>query len=342
MRKNLIKEKRKELRERSRSRARSQPRDADARTNIQDQTSYAERARESRSTTGVRLEPSKELKEMTTIILSVIIYSHYKKSLMPGSFQRNMSEIYKKNGLTEVQFPEQTDVEEINNIYREILKDKADRMEMEGEEEDEEMEEETEQQTETGGAVPKRSREPSKSPIEKDSKKKKEERKTTATLRLPAQEKPPVPPPPMPKRSTARREESEKQREMEKDIERKLQRERLETRPRADSQSSVSSTGSSWSPKSIKEVNIVVYVPYTERYHKMFSRALTDQEKGEIVEALFKGLAKITWDYPQFTKSSLIRALQGKKVSIDNLKFRLVKREEFFDIQEKCVIRKQT
>ena len=65
---------------------------------------------------------------------------------MPGSFQRNMSEICKKNGLTEVQFLEQTDVEEINNIYREILKDKADRMEMK-EEVDEVMEEETEQQT---------------------------------------------------------------------------------------------------------------------------------------------------------------------------------------------------
>ena len=73
VRKNLIKEKRKELRERSRSRARSQPRDADARTNIQEQTSYAERARGSRRTTGVKLEPSKELKEMTTIILSAII-----------------------------------------------------------------------------------------------------------------------------------------------------------------------------------------------------------------------------------------------------------------------------
>ena len=177
VRKNLIKKKRKKLRERSRSRARSQPRDANARTSIQEQTSYAERARGTKRTTGVRLEPSKELKEMTTIILSAIKYSHYKESLMPGSFQRNMSEICKNNGLTEVQFPEQTDVGEINDIYREILKDKADRMEMEEEEMDEVMEEETEQQTENGGAVPKRSREPSKSPIEKDSKKKKRRRK---------------------------------------------------------------------------------------------------------------------------------------------------------------------
>ena len=289
----------------------------------------------------MRLEPSKELKEMTTIMLSVIIYSHYKESLMPGSFQRNMSEIYKKNGLTEVQFPEQTDVEEINNIYREILKDKADRMEMEEEEMDEVMEEETEQQTETGGAVPKRSREPSKSSIEKDSKKKKEkEGKGTATLRLPVQERLSVPPPPQPRRQTTRREELEKQREMEKDIERKLQRERLERTPRSDSQSSLTSTGSSRSPKSIKEVNIVVYVAHTEHYHRMFSKAITDQDKSEIIEALFKGLAKITWDYLQITKSSLIRALQSKKISIDNIKFRLVKREEYFDIQEKWIIGK--
>ena len=96
VRKNLIKEKRKELRERSRSRARSQSRDANVRTNIQEQTTYAERMRGTKKTTGVRLEPSKELKDMTTIILSAIIYSHYKESLMPGSFQRNMNEIYKK------------------------------------------------------------------------------------------------------------------------------------------------------------------------------------------------------------------------------------------------------
>ena len=202
------------------------------------------------------------------------------------------------------------------------------------------MEEETEQQTETGGAVPKRSREPSKSLIEKDSKKKKEEGKSTATLRLPAQEKPPVPPPSQPRRPTTWREELEKQREMEKDIERKLQRERLERRPRSDSQSSVTSMGPSRSPKSIKEVNIVVYVAYTERYHRTFSKAITDQDKSEIIETLFKGLAKITWDYPQITKSSLIRVLQAKKISIDNIKFRLVKREEYFDIQEKCIIGK--
>ena len=75
----------------------------------------------------------------------------------------------------------------------------------------------------------------------------------------------------------------------------------------------MTSTGSSRSPKSIKEVNIVVYVVYTEHYHKMFSKAITDQDKSEIIEDLFKGLAKIMWDYPQITKSSLIRALQAKK-----------------------------
>ena len=124
---------------------------------------------------------------------------------------------------------------------------------------------------------------------------------------------------------------------MEKDIERKLQRERSERRPRLDSQSSMTSTGSSRSPRSIKEVNKVVYVAYTEHYHRMFSRAITKQDKNEIIEALFKGMAKITWDYPQITKTALIAALQTKKISIDNIKFRLVERREYFDIQEKCI-----
>ena len=81
----------------------------------------------------------------------------------------------------------------------------------------------------------------------------------------------------------------------------------------------------------------MVYVTYTEHYHRMFYKAITDQDKNEIIEALFKGMAKIMWDYPQITKSSLIRALQTKKISIDDIKFRLVKREEYFDIQEKCI-----
>ena len=81
----------------------------------------------------------------------------------------------------------------------------------------------------------------------------------------------------------------------------------------------------------------MVYVAYTEHYHRMFSKAITDQDKNEIIEALFKGLVKITWDYPQITKLSLIRALQAKKTSKDNIKFILVKRDECFDIQEKCI-----
>ena len=81
----------------------------------------------------------------------------------------------------------------------------------------------------------------------------------------------------------------------------------------------------------------MVYVTYTEHYQRMLSKAITDQDKNEIIEALFKGMAKITWDYPQITKSSLIRASQTKKISIDDIKFRLVKREEYFDIQEKCI-----
>ena len=40
---------------------------------------------------------------MTT--MSAIVYSHYVEALTPGTFQHNMSEMFKLNGLKPVNFP---------------------------------------------------------------------------------------------------------------------------------------------------------------------------------------------------------------------------------------------
>ena len=46
-----------------------------------------------------------ETKGMITTIMSAIVYSHYVEAIAPGTFQQNMSEIFKRNGLKPVNFP---------------------------------------------------------------------------------------------------------------------------------------------------------------------------------------------------------------------------------------------
>ena len=46
-----------------------------------------------------------ETKEIITTIISAIVYSHCAEEINPGSFQSNMTDIYKRNGLKPVNFP---------------------------------------------------------------------------------------------------------------------------------------------------------------------------------------------------------------------------------------------
>ena len=46
-----------------------------------------------------------ETKDMMTTIMSAIVYSHYVESLTPGTFQQNMKEMFRLNGLKPVNFP---------------------------------------------------------------------------------------------------------------------------------------------------------------------------------------------------------------------------------------------
>ena len=65
---------------------------------------------------------AEEIKNLTTIILSAVIYSQYMETIIPGSFQQNMNIIYKKNGLNPVKFPEQIPVTGMSDIYKDVLK----------------------------------------------------------------------------------------------------------------------------------------------------------------------------------------------------------------------------
>ena len=66
-----------------------------------------------------------ESKRMITTIMSAIIYAQYMEALEPGSYQRNIEEIYKLNGLPFVKFPPPRMTSTVIQACRDIFKDQA-------------------------------------------------------------------------------------------------------------------------------------------------------------------------------------------------------------------------
>ena len=62
-----------------------------------------------------------ETKEIITTIMSAIVYSHYVKAINPESFQNNMNDIYKHNGLKPINFPTPTMTDIILQSCREVF-----------------------------------------------------------------------------------------------------------------------------------------------------------------------------------------------------------------------------
>ena len=117
IRKGLIKTKRKEVRQRSRSRSRSQLR---VNTQTTTEAPYAEMAAggavPKRRTEQINVSCEPEMKRITTIILSSIVYSQYKEMTEPGTFQQNMDTMFKENGLQKVKFPKQTNIQGMKEL----------------------------------------------------------------------------------------------------------------------------------------------------------------------------------------------------------------------------------
>ena len=232
----------------------------------------------------LRIPVTDDNKDIMTIIMSAVVYSHYMEAIVPGSFQSNMDAIYKANGLNPVKFPSQTPTGNIKELYNRLLRTQTD---------DEEVGVETgataEGDTMDVEMATKRGRETSLSPAEvKDKKKKKEEeeKKRESHLSLPPQEKPPMSPPPQPPRDRKSRVE----RETETIIEKKLREERiLGARPRSSSRSSTASTGSSKQQViTAKDMAITIYVPNRESTRRIFATPLTKEDKEEILRTLLE------------------------------------------------------
>ena len=115
IRKDLIKHKRKEIRDRSISKGRSQTRAAERVEGV----TYADSTKADTKKGPLLTDENKGL---MTIIMSAIVYSHYMETIILGSFQSNMDLIYKENGLKPIKFPKHTPMGNFAEMYSNILR----------------------------------------------------------------------------------------------------------------------------------------------------------------------------------------------------------------------------
>ena len=120
IRKELIKKRSKEITERSKSRNRQ--------GGMQDPMgtqSYSEAARERRGPGTTSTLTKEETNEMLTVIMSAIVYGHYMEALVPGSFQGNVNEVYRLNGLRTANFSSPTMTISVMEACREVFREKS-------------------------------------------------------------------------------------------------------------------------------------------------------------------------------------------------------------------------
>ena len=103
IRKQLIREKRKEIRERTKSRSRSR-----------EPTSYASVTRGTTANKEEKPQQSGLNREDNVKIVSSITYAHLVEGILPGSFHETVREMYRINGLPEVKFPKYIPPPQIN------------------------------------------------------------------------------------------------------------------------------------------------------------------------------------------------------------------------------------
>ena len=68
------------------------------------------------------MEIPNEMKDITTTIMSSIIYGYFWEMINPGTFQENVDKMYEENGLCKVRFPKRINIEKVKSFYKDIMK----------------------------------------------------------------------------------------------------------------------------------------------------------------------------------------------------------------------------
>ena len=356
VRKGLIKQKRKEIRERSKSRNRGS---SQSRGNIQyGGASYAgvtRRETANGDNEDVAMEIPNEMKDITTTIMSSIIYGYFWEMINPGTFQDNVDKMYEENGLCKVRFPKRINIEKVKSFYKDIMKttptDPPPTTQEEKESEPQRNQEEERivqsMDYEKEGSS-KRNRSFQKSPEQENEQQhkrtKNEGLQASATGERSSRESrdgytSPPPPPNSPQKTLEEQQATAgppstitgtKEKRLQH-RERSTSTERGETRPRSGSLSSVEMRAKA------KELGLIVHVPERQPYIKMFQEGLNSYKKEEMINAIYKGDAKITWirDIKLVDKTKIIKSLQKRVLLPQDLVFRMEKKDVYNRIQER-------
>ena len=322
IRRDIIKEKTKEIRARSRSRSQGRV------TYAQRMTGTATSSTTTQSQSHINIESNNETKQLITKIITSVAFSHYMEALNPGSFQRNMDEMFKLNGLPQMQFPKNIVTENILEIYKDSLKENRKegvvvQTEVETPQEgttqvinEELMETETQ----------KRSRESNDSTEAMEKRKKDEhvqketiKQTTDYTLPPPISAHPrPVSPAPIPGPSGGESTTGARER----------------TKVRESSQREQRDSSLSKSKINVREIGIVVYLRKSSRY----IIDLHNQERREILrDAIIRGESKIQWRHPQATYEAIYNGIVKRFIKVEDISITKLPEKDFEKMKTKCI-----
>ena len=343
IRKNIIKEKSKAIRQRARSQSRSVSRHRSA---SNQRATYAEKAKSGKQ----QQQPQQQMQmppnmfanlpeNAPAVIMSAIAYSHFMESMHPGTFQRNMDEIYKLNGIPLVKFPSQINTEGIFETFthaakenqkvhsQEIVKIKEAEQRQKQQEEQRGAEPEgaialnpvMDTQMETAEETSKRTRTEMESPTESRDEERKQKRieKQQEPRKLDTQKVPPMSEPPK---------------------EMRLPRER-DTKPAATVQKEVkrseSLTRTNYTEEDIEAMDIRIYVPKSAKH----SNSKEGVER--IMNHFMQGRAKATWTQPELTRRDIVKAFLQETIKPHHCNFYAIDDEEYNNLKEGVIPAKQ-
>ena len=270
---------------------------------------------------------------MLTIIMSAIVYGHYMEALVPGSFQDNVNEVYRLNGLRTVKFPPSTMAATVMEACKEVFRGRSNEEKRRELEEDSsepnlvmDLDDETiEQEGIEIETEVKRHRESTMPPLRED-KRKKQGRETETEMKKIQ---------PLPQRQPSKQTSEQRPgaiakiregvREKSREAEEHGHREAaIQPRSRASSTSSQQSTQSTQSQQDrsvTKQVGITVYVRKNSKLNITSSDLF---ERAAIAKAIVRGEAKFTWKNPKAERSHLINAFKQGRLDMERIEYRRV------------------
>ena len=341
IRKDIIKNRSKEYRERSRSRKRQQQSYAAAtRAGI----TFGDAGSTGAPTQSAGITPlsSEETKNIVTTILSAVVYAQYMEALEPGTYQKNISEMYKLNGLPPVKFPPPNMTETVTKVCRELFLQQA---REDQEEEEEGSTEHPSTRTERGepsdnvfaegdisdeaitnqemeiDQLIKRHRESMTPPTRNEQKRRKDESETTGKTTV---EKPPVPP----KRPAASGPQGA---EGGGPL---PQRESVRAKQEPRSRTSSTSSTSSQSDRNItREVGITVYIRKSSNLNIV---SKNPSARNNIRKAILRNEAKFMWKNPKAERDAILRGFQRDKINMEEIEYKRVEDHIYGKIVSSC------